>query len=361
MKILRTYILKDFISTFIFSILMLTGIILTGNLIKVVDMVVRKGVFIIDAIRLLAIFVPFTLRFTIPLSFLLGILLTIGRLISDNEIIAIKMAGISIFKILNIFLILGIIFSLLLFILNDKFIPGFQYKYRKIIKGIYSKNLSALIEPGVFLDDFKNYILYVSDKDQYNLKNIFIYETGEEAISKVTFAKKGRFIVEKNILKMELEDGFRDEVKSDNKKELYRMNFRKFFMEIPIEEKKANSIRQKPCDMSLEEIKLRIGYFRKKGLEPLDLIFEYYQRINYSFSVITFILLGFGASLKIRHREKTINFGIAFLLAGLYYLISILSQTLVHYHLISPLIGSSLANMVFGFIGVYFIWKNAYN
>ncbi|MCM8831619.1 MAG: LptF/LptG family permease [Candidatus Omnitrophica bacterium] len=361
MKILRTYILKDFFSTFIFSILILTTIILTGNLIKIIDMVVRKGVFIIDAIKIIAVFIPFTLRFTIPLSFLLGILLTMGRLISDNEIIAIKMSGISIFKILNIFLILGIIFSLLLFILNDKFISGFQYKYRKIIKGIYSKNLSALIEPGVFLDDFKNYILYISDKDQYNLKNIFIYETGGNATSKVTFAKKGRFVVEKNILKMELEDGFRDEMKATDKKELYRMNFKKFFMEIPIEEKKVDTIRQKPCDMSLEEIKLQIGYLRKKGIEPVNLIFEYHQRINYSFSVITFILLGFGASLKIKHREKTINFGIAFLSAGFYYLISILSQTLVHYRLISPILGSWLANIIIGFIGVYLIYKNAYN
>lgn len=361
MKILRSYILKDFSSTFIFALLSLTMVMMLGNMMKISDMVIRKGVSILDAAKVFALFIPYVLGFTLPLAFLLGVLLTMGRLISDNEITAINVAGISLFKILNIFLILGIMFALFLFVLNDKVIPGVQYKYRSQVKGVYSKNITALIEPGLFLENFQNYVLYVGDKEGNRLKNIFIYEVGEkEGASRVTFAKRGEFIVEGNTLKMKLEDGFRDETKPENKKELYRLNFKVFFVDIPIEEKKSSTVKKKPCDMRLDELRSKIEHLRQKGVNPIELVIEFHKRISFSFSIITFILLGFGVSLVVKHREKSINFGIALVAAGIYYLLFILGQTLVENHLLIPFVGMWLPNIIISSIGGYLIYKNAY-
>jgi len=360
MKIIRNYILKDFLLTFLFSILIFISITTLGNIVKITDLVIRKGVNLFDAMKIFLVFIPFAIRFTIPLAVLLGVLLTIGNLMSENEIIAINIAGISIFKILNIFLIIGIIFSLILFILNGKIIPEFQYKYRSIIKDLYSKNIDAIIEPGVFLENFKNYILYISDKDQYSIKNIFIYEIDENKnTTKVIFAKRGRFVIEDKILKLDLEDGFRDEMIEANKKELYRMNFRKFFIDIPISEEKKQT-KQKPSDMTLKELKEKINEYRKKNIQPIELIAEFQQRLTYSFSVITFILLGFGLALKIRHRQKSINFAIAFLSAAVFYLLFILGQTLTEHRIISPYIAMWLPNFIMSLFGGFLIYKNAY-
>src|SRR3990167_2438377 len=124
MKIIRSYILKDFFSVFIFSFLILSSVLLMGKLIDVSDLIVRKGVQIQDAFKLLSFAFPPLLRYTLPLAFFMGVLLSMGRLIADNEIIAMRVAGVSTFKILHIFILVGIIFALLLFILNDKVIPG---------------------------------------------------------------------------------------------------------------------------------------------------------------------------------------------------------------------------------------------
>jgi len=361
MRIIRNYILKDFLLTFSFSLLIFISIMALGNIVKITDLVIRKGVNIFDAMKIFLVFIPFAFRFTIPLAVLLGVLLTIGNFISNNEIIAINIAGISIFKILNIFLIVGIIISLILFILNGKIIPEFQSEYRNILKNIYSKNINAVIEPGMFLENFQNYILYVSDKDQYSLKNIFIYEIDESKnTTKVIFAKRGRFVVEDKILKLDLEDGFRDEVKETNKKELYRMNFRKFFMDIPISDEKKQ-IKNKPSDMTLNELKEKINEYRKKNIQPVELVAEFQQRLTYSFSVITFILLGFGLALKIKHRQKSINFSIAFLSAAVFYLLFILGQTLTEHRIISPYIAMWLPNFIMSLFGGFLIYKNAYH
>ncbi|MBU2103127.1 MAG: LptF/LptG family permease, partial [Candidatus Omnitrophica bacterium] len=80
----------------------------------------------------------------------------------------------------------------------------------------------------------------------------------------------------------------------------------------------------------------------------------------FSFSIITFILLGFGVSLAVKHREKSINFGIALLAAGIYYLLFILGQTLVENHILTPFIGMWIPNIVIASVGGYFIFKNAH-
>jgi lipopolysaccharide export system permease protein len=327
-----------------------------GNLMKISDMVVRKGVNIIDALKIISFFLPYLMGFTIPLSFLMGVLLVMGRLIADNEIVAIRVAGIPLLKILNIFLILGVIFSLLLFILNDRVIPDFHYRYRSEIKNIYSKNVSALIEPGVFLENFDNYILYVTDKNGNKLKNIFIYEIDKKQEStRVTFAKEGEFIVEDDILKIKLENGFRDETVSKKTMELYRLNFKVFFMDIPILEQGETAISKKPSDMRLSELRKKITLLNAPELQG-----EFHKRISFSFSCLAFIIFGFGISLVVKHREKSINFGIAFLTAGIYYLLFILGETLLGYRYIAPFLGMWLPNIIVISLGGHLIFKHAH-
>ncbi len=361
MKILRTHIIKDFVSVSIFSLLILSMVMFMGNLMKISDMVIRKGVNAIDALKIFSFFVPYLLGFTIPLSFLLGVLLVMGRLIADNEITAIRVAGISLFRILNIFLIIGAMFSLLLFILNDQFIPDFHYRYRSQMKNIYSKNISAFIEPGIFLDHFENYILYVTDKNGNKLKNVYIYELDEkQGSTKTIFAKEGEFVIENDILTIKLEDGFRDETVAKNKTELYRLNFKVFFMDIPIQKKEQVSINKKPSDMRLKELRKKIKHLKKLNVDPTELQAEFHKRISFSFSVITFVILGFGISLVVKHREKSINFVIAFVAAISYYLLFILGETLIDYRLISPFLGMWLPNLIIGSIGGFLLLKNAH-
>jgi len=318
-------------------------------------MVIRKGVALKDATALFLFFVPYLLRFTIPLSLLLGILLSLGRLIADNEIVAMHVAGISLGKILRIFLILGVIFSACLFILNDKILPNFHYRYYRRIKNLYRKNISAVIEPGIFLENFGNYILYVGDVKGNKIKNVFIYQIENDSLKQITFAKKGEFISQEKILKLKLENGFRDEMNPKDRNELYRLSFKIFFMDIPIEEKIKTPIKKKPKDLTMEELKEKIAYLRNLKIFPKDLIIEFHKRISISLSPLIFVILGFGIATRVRHREKSINFGVTFLLAVSYYLLLILGETLAKSNIVVPSLGMWIPNIIFLILGIYLV------
>ncbi|MFH1771854.1 MAG: LptF/LptG family permease [Candidatus Omnitrophota bacterium] len=361
MKIIRNYILKDFFVSLFLSLLIFNLVMLLGNMMQLSDMVIRKGVHILDALKIIAFLMPVLLTYTLPLAFLLGVLLTTGRLIADNEIIAIRVAGISLMKILNVFLVIGIVFSLFLFLLNDRVIPNFHYLYRNKVKNIYSKNISALIEPGIFMENFKNHIMYVSDRDGHNLKDIIIYEldnTGK--MSKETTAKTGKFITDNGMLKMQLEDVFYHEVDPSGAKEL-RGTFKVFFKDIPIDTKNPVEIERKPCNMRLTEIRDKINQLKTRGIDnPIRYTSEFNKRVSWSFSILVFIILGFGSALLVRHREKSINLGVAFFAAGFYYLLFILGEALIEYKFISPVLGMWMPNILFGSLGGFLIYKYAY-
>ncbi|MBN3040487.1 MAG: LptF/LptG family permease [Candidatus Omnitrophica bacterium] len=364
MKIIRSYILKDFLSISLFSFLIIGMAILMGTMIPITDMIVRKGVGFFDAMKIFSYQAPVQLKYIIPISFLFGVLLVMGRLVSDNELTAIRVAGIPLIKILNIFLVVGIIFTLLLFIINDRLVPELHYQYQKSKKTFLYKNVSALIEPDEFLDHFDNYVLYVSDKyDENKLKNVFIYEVSDQkGANKVIFAKRGEFIRDGEVLKIKLEDGFRDE-SSPEKQELYRLNFKVFFMDIPIQDKENKVIRKKPVEMSIKELQEKINYLKNLGVdlpyEPMELRKELLERTSYPFSIIVFILLGFGVSLVVRHREKSINFLIAIVGYGLYYLLGMAGTTLIEHQLIIPWLGMWLPNIIIGLLGIFLFLKHA--
>jgi len=366
MKILRTYILKEFLSVFIFSFLVINIFFLGGSLYKISDMIIRKGVPAMAALKMFYYIAPRISEYTIPLAFLFAILLTIGRLISDNELVAIQSSGISLAKIFSIFLLIGIIFSLFLLFLKSTVIPDTNFRYHTQLKNTYSKNLPALIEPGIFLDEFEDYILYVTDKSNQDLKNIYIYKTDQkENITEITFAKRGKFVVDKNILKIKLEQGFRDITNAHSETGPYRLNFKRFFMDLPIQEEKREVVKKGHKDMRLEELKQKINSFRKKTKSkiepkiPAKFLAEFHRRISFSFAPLAFVILGFGISMTIKHREKSINFMVAAITAGVYYLFFLLGETLTEYNILPAPLAMWLPNIVTTLTGIFLFYKYA--
>ena len=122
MRILRNYVLKELMGPFIISLAVFIFILLIGNLLQTADKVIAKGVAITDILRLFASWIPYLLRYALPMSLLTAILLTFGRFSSDNEIIAMRASGFSLYRIINPIIVIGLILSLFSIILNDRLI-----------------------------------------------------------------------------------------------------------------------------------------------------------------------------------------------------------------------------------------------
>src|ERR1041385_2314640 len=134
MKILRNYILTECILPFAISLGVLTSVFLLGYLPQLADKVINKGVSLAAVSQVFLYYIPLLLGYTLPIACLTTIILTFGRLSADNEILAIRASGIYLRRIISPLVMVGIIFSIILFILNDRVIPTAYSQQTAILK-----------------------------------------------------------------------------------------------------------------------------------------------------------------------------------------------------------------------------------
>lgn len=106
------YILRETLTPFLLGLAIFTFVLLMGRLLRLVEMVLNKGVPLIDILKLFAFLLPSFLVLTLPLAFLLGVLLGFGRLSSEAEVIALKSSGISLYDMAKPVLALAVAISL---------------------------------------------------------------------------------------------------------------------------------------------------------------------------------------------------------------------------------------------------------
>lgn len=361
MKILRSYLLKEFIGSLILALCVLTFMMILGNLVKIADLVIRKGIDILSVAKLFLFMMPSLLTYTLPVAALAAVLLSLGRMSCDNEIIAIRASGINLFKLIFPLLTVGIVLSLVLVIFNDRVIPYTHYASRKTLAEVGIKNPTAALEPGIFINSFRNYVLFIYEIQDNKLINVRIYEPqGEGKPTRTIVAKRGEFIAipENNAIKLKLMDGTSDEVDPQNPANFYKLNFKTYFMTLNLSQMQdKGQVNKKPKDMTMHELKNEISKLKKEGIDPAPLLTQMHQNLSLAFSCLVFIFLGCPLAIITRRREKSINLGIASLVIGVYYILLVGSKGLSLQGYVSPPIAMWIPNIVLGVIGVILTYR----
>jgi LPS export ABC transporter permease LptF len=358
MRILRNYLLKEFSGPFFLTFGVLSFLmIVVGNLKKIADLVINKGVDLVSVMKLFLLLTPYMVTYALPISILVAVLMSLGRLSSDNEIIAIRASGINLFKLILPLLILGLILSLALALFNDKAASYAHFEYRKTLIDIGVKNPTAAFEEGVFINSFQKYVLFIYKVDQKHnrLLNVRIYEPqGEDKPTRTIVARSGEFITvpEKNTVKLKLMDGTSDEPDPNNPTNFYKLNFKTYFMNLNLADaRKGDKIEKKYKEMTIQELSTEIIKLRKESIDPAPLITEIHEKLTLAFSCLIFILMGAPLAIITRRREKSINLGIAILIIVAYYPLLIGCESLGMEGVINPALALWIPNIIFGTLG----------
>ncbi|UCH12381.1 MAG: LptF/LptG family permease, partial [Candidatus Omnitrophota bacterium] len=266
MKILRNYVLKELIGPFFLSIIVFTFALLVGNLIKLANFIITKGVDIISVSKLFFYLLPYLLSYTIPMAMLTACLLAFGRLASDNEITAMRASGISLFRISLPAIVVSLIISLGLIPLNNRLIPKARFVSRRILKEIGIKRPIAYLEAGTFIKAFGDYIVFIYAIDKDKLKNVRIYQPQEGKQTRTIVAEEGEIISipKKNAIRLKLTNGTSDEPDPRDPENFCKLNFKTYYMTLSTKEAfNPKKLDRKPKEMTLNE--LRNEYEKMKG------------------------------------------------------------------------------------------------
>lgn len=353
MKLLRKYVFGEMLQPFMLSLVLFTFIFIVGNLVKLADLLLNKGVAFTDIMVVVFLLMPKLFGIVLPTSLLMAILLTVGSLAQNNEIIAIRAGGISVGRVFLPIVLFAFLMSVVALILNDQVLPRAAHAYRTTIKEILIKRPLAYLEAGRLIKDFQDYIIFAQKIENNQMQGITIYQPQEGRPTRTIVAERGEIIADPlaKSLTLKLYNGSSDEPNEEDPKVLYKMDFKTFELP-PIQ--LGGDIRngtKKIKDMTLDELLLHMREL-KRGTSPPNhkqlTLFktELHHKIAFSFSTFFFALVGIPLALITRRGEVIISFLMAMGVITIYYVLLVWASTLSKQGTMSPLLVMWIPNLV---------------
>ena len=355
MKILQRYILKELIVSFILALLIFTFVMFIGNIIKLAELVITKGIEISYVVRLFIYLLPYLLNYTIPMAVLTGTLLAFGRLSSDNEIVALKAIGFNLSSILLPVLTFGLILSLFSVMLNDQIIPRAHFATRQLLAEIGTRKPAACLEEGTFIKTFKGYIIFVQEINGNKLKNIRIYQPQEGRPTRTITAERGEFILlpEEKTVALKLVNGSSDEANLKNPGSFYRLTFKTYYLTLDLAAHLLKkNIQKKPKDMTINELINETKKLSHSRINTSPLVREIHKKLSLSFASFVFVLIGLPLALLTRRGERTIGFGLSLGVIMIYYLLLMAVEALAIKGIFNPALCMWFPDILIGTAGI---------
>lgn len=355
-RILSLYIIREIASVFLLGITVFTLILLMGRLIKLTDLVISRGVPIADISRMILYLMPSFLVFTIPMAFLLAVLLAFGRLSADNEITVMKSGGLSMVQIMPPVVLCGMAAVLLTLAASTIGVPWGNSAFKRISFEMLKQNVAVTIREKVFWDEIPGIILYTDQYDEQNhtLKGVIIHDGRDQARPMTIFAATGKVGCTPNQqdICLVLNNG---SIHAAGKGDEYRLiNFGEYAMTVAGPDK-AGGIGRNELDMGIGELRRQIGDPATSPATRLKMSAELQSRFAFPFASLVFAVVAVPLGIQNRRSGKSAGFSVSIGILLAYYVLLSLLRTLAERGTLPAGLALWLPNMIFLALGWYFL------
>jgi lipopolysaccharide export system permease protein len=204
------YVSTEFILSFIVSFLFFFVVFLINQVIYMAEQMLSKHAAPLDVARLLFFAMPSFVALSFPFASLVGALMSIGRLNSDNEILVMEASGVSLKRVFAPFLALGILFSGISFAVNDYLLPlgnlNFLKLYRKLVYSTPALELKSFS-----INQYQSSTIVTGRVEGRVIGDIMIFDTTESRKQRTITASSATLAenaAEQGVISLELQDVF---------------------------------------------------------------------------------------------------------------------------------------------------------
>jgi lipopolysaccharide export system permease protein len=360
-KTLNLYLLKEIIVPFLLGLSVFTIVLLMGKLINLAEIVVAKGVPLADVLRMLMYMLPSFLLVTIPMSFLLGVLLAFGRLSSDCEITAMKAGGISLYGLLPPVAVFAAATYIMSTAITIYALPWGNTSFKALRYEILNVRVNLSLKDRVFNDEFPGIVMYVSryDQNRHLINGVLIYDERNPDEPSTIFSRSGLIVadpIKKNIRLRLLDGGVH---RNRGKSEYQLIKFDSYDLSINFNNSARNAPNINEVDMTLDEL---LSAIKRNGASiqaKREFQLELHRRFALPFACFVFAIIGIPLGLQNRRAGKSSGFAICIAILLLYYIFLSTAKTLGQNGLVHPATAMWLPNIVFLALGAYLFRKTA--
>ncbi|HEX6730016.1 MAG TPA: LptF/LptG family permease, partial [Pyrinomonadaceae bacterium] len=312
-----------------------------------------------------AALMPGVLVFTIPIAALTGIIIGFSRMGTDSEIVAMRAAGVGSWTMLWPTLILGVLLSAAAAYIHMKEAPEAARDLERVaVQGAIAK-LDSPVDPRTF-STLPRYVIYVRDGDKTKgtWGRVFIFSQHADRSSEVLTARSGRIDSSRDKSELALTDVLVTKFPPANGDATERSYVveRSEQLRIVIETGRADLIQRLNSRNTIadglewNELKARVASGNEKERREAQRIMH--RRLALSAAPFIFAFLGGVLGLRIRRGGRSMGVLLSLIVGIIYYLISLMGESLSRAGSVSPIIGAWLATAFMIILSAFLLLTN---
>ncbi|HWG48731.1 MAG TPA: LptF/LptG family permease [Candidatus Acidoferrales bacterium] len=361
MRIFTRYILKEVLSHALIGAAVFTFVIFMRDVGRLLELVVRNSAPVPSVAEIFFLIMPTALTVTIPMGVLVGILIGLSRMAADSEVTAMRASGVSVRTFLKIVTIFGFAAWIIALFNTAVLAPRSTAALADLQKSMASSQISFEVQPRVFYEDFKNYVLYVEDVSTASggalWKNVFLADITTPGAPKITIAKEA--VVSSggaNTIRLHLMNGEEHNSNINNPDQYTIQTFNEIdtSLTLPPAPRAAQEI-VPVSQMSTSEL-LRQRFNPNREQARLDWV-EFNRRLALPTACLVLVLIGIPLGLSARKGGKGAGFVLTIALVFIYYFLYGTGLSLARNGKIPAVLGVWLANIIFGLVGAALLWR----
>ena len=351
------------LAPFSINLLVFTFLFLMTEMVEITDWIVNYNLKILAVLAIILFTLPWFLMFIIPMSVMMAVLLTFLRLSSDNEIVALKSCGLSVYRLLPPVLLFAWFGCLLTAFITLYGVPQSKTALEEMAMRLAASNVDIGLKERTFNDAFKDVMLYVTKIDTQNKKliDIFIEDKRQPDIISTVVAPEGRLVSEpgKFIFHLLLSNGT---IHQTNLKErsatsiqfaTYKLSldFKKEMDDFEDREKHREAMSIKELRQYMEDRASKEG----KDQDYYKVKIVLHRRFSIPLACLAMGLVAFPLGIQSKSAKRSFGLVLCLFFFLLYYLLLTIGYGFGEDGVYPPEVGMWVPNFVMGGIGLFLL------
>ncbi len=353
------YLLKELSYILLLSLGILTFILVLSRLSKIADLVINKGVGLKDIFALVLFSIPPYLTFTLPMAFLLSVIVVLGRLSTENEILVLKASGVNLKWLFVPIAFVGLIVTICGLFNTNVLLPRFSGLFKQTLIDVVKKGISVDDKEGIFNDTIPGVVIYINkvDMTKRSLSGIVVSDDRDKNIKQTISASKGFVHINPETFELNfvLDNGtlHRWEKATDTYRSVSFQNYT-FAMNLSSMAPGAGVTRKLSYEMDHKELKAALATATSES-DRYDLLLEIYKKFSLPLSSLAFIMLTIPLGVKRKVEGKISGMLYSLLIFIFYYILIAITDGLGKNIHAPPVIITFLPNAVIAVMGIYLL------
>lgn len=276
MNTLNKYLFKQSLIPFLLSVTVITTVLFLQFLIRAVDRFLGKGLNALTIFEYLYLNLAWIIALSVPMSLLISSVMTFGRMSQQNEITALKSAGVNLYNIIKPAILFGSLVGIGLCLFNNFILPEMNYNARLLARDIYKKKPELSIEPGYFVDMIPQYTMIVKEMDGKDFKDVRIFSKNQKTEQTTIYANQGSLSSDGNMITIDLIDGEIHEIDLSDYDYYRKIKFKTHQIMISMDELMLN----RTSESNRTDREMRVPQMIQEIEKNNNIILQIYDRIN---------------------------------------------------------------------------------